>query len=304
MAQIRTRQRVYSGRVLSLDVDEIEEPGGIRATREVVRHPGSVVILAVDEQQRVALIRQYRYPVDDTIWEIPAGRQETGESPEEGARRELEEEVGARAASLERVLTFYATPGYCDEVMHLFRATGLTLVPARPEADEHIEARWISLDEARAMADRGEVRDAKTLLALLLEEARRRKGSEWLPHRQPDEEGQRGPEQQGRQRAQHVVHADAALEVAREGRGHRLAQATRDPDVVHPCVHGLQRDEQEGGQAQLEVEPAALTERPAQGAHQQEAREKRRPQRRVLEQDHAAHGAARPQLVLRTPGTP
>lgn len=172
-ARVRSHRRVYSGRVLCLDVDEIEEPGGIHATREVVRHPGSVVVLAVDEQDRLALVRQYRYPVDDTVWEIPAGRQDAGESPEQGARRELEEEVGVAAGTIEKLLSFYATPGYCDEVMHLFRATALTHVPARPEADERIEARWVTLDEARAMADAGQLRDAKTLLALLLEERRR-----------------------------------------------------------------------------------------------------------------------------------
>jgi len=175
VARVISHRRVYAGRVLSLDVDEIEEPSGIQATREVVRHSGSVVILAVDEQDRLVLVRQYRYPVDDAIWEIPAGRQDPGESPEEGAHRELQEEVGARAETLARVLTFYASPGFCDEVMHLFRATGLTLAPARPEPDEHIEARWVTLAEARAMAERGEVKDAKTLLALLLEEERRRK---------------------------------------------------------------------------------------------------------------------------------
>ena len=175
-ARVLSHRRTYTGKVLSLDVDEIEEPGDIRATREVVRHPGSVVILAVDDEGRLVLVQQYRYPVDDLIWEIPAGRQDPGESPEEGARRELEEEVGATAANVERLLSFYATPGYCDEVMHLFRATGLRKGAARPEDDEHIEARWVSLEEARAMAARGEVKDAKTLLALLLEHERRSRG--------------------------------------------------------------------------------------------------------------------------------
>jgi ADP-ribose pyrophosphatase len=175
MARVLSHRRVYSGRVLSLDVDEIEEPGSIRATREVVRHSGSVVVLAVDERERVVLVRQYRYPADDVIWEIPAGRIDAGETPEAGARRELEEEVGARARGLEHVFTFYASPGYCDEVMHLFRATDLTPGAARPDPDELIETRWVPLDEARAMAARGEVRDAKTLLALLLESERRRK---------------------------------------------------------------------------------------------------------------------------------
>ena len=174
MARVVSHRRVYSGRVLSVDLDEIEEPGDIRATREVVRHPGSVVVLAVDDEERLVLVRQYRYPVDDVIWEIPAGRQDPGESPEQGARRELEEEVGAKADRVERLGSFYATPGYCDELMHLFRATGLRKEAARPEDDEHIEARWVTLAEARAMADRGEVKDAKTLIALLLEQDRRR----------------------------------------------------------------------------------------------------------------------------------
>jgi ADP-ribose pyrophosphatase len=173
LARVVSHRRVYAGRVLSVDLDEIEEPGDIRATREVVRHPGSVVILAVDDQDRLVLVRQYRYPVDDVIWEIPAGRQDPGESPEAGARRELEEEVGARAANVELLSSFYATPGYCDEVMHLFRATGLRKEAARPEDDEHIEARWVPLEEARAMAARGEVKDAKTLVALMLEHERR-----------------------------------------------------------------------------------------------------------------------------------
>jgi ADP-ribose diphosphatase len=184
MAAVTTRilshRRVYSGRVLAVDVDEIEEPGGVRATREVVRHSGSVVILAVDDQERLVLVRQYRYPVGDVLWEIPAGRRDPGESPEEGARRELEEEVGARAATVEHVLSFFATPGFCDEVMHLFRATGLTLGRARPEADEQIETRWVTLAEAHGMADRGEVKDAKTLLAVMLEE-RRRGGARTAP---------------------------------------------------------------------------------------------------------------------------
>ena len=175
MAHILSHRRVYAGRVLSLDVDEIEEPSGVRATREVVRHSGSVVVLAVDAEDRLVLVKQYRYPVAGDLWEIPAGRQDPGESPEDGARRELEEEVGARAAALELLQSFYASPGFCDEVMHLFRASELTLGPARPEADEHIEARWVTLGEARAMAERGEVKDAKTLLALLLEGERRRR---------------------------------------------------------------------------------------------------------------------------------
>lgn len=168
--------RVYEGRIVSLDVDEVEEPGGVRATREVARHRGSVAALAVHDDGQVVLIRQYRYPVDDGVWELPAGRLDPGETALEGARRELEEETGLRAASIEPMGVFYTTPGFCDEVMHLFRATGLTQGPPRPEADERIEVRTLPLGEARAMIESGAIREGKTLVALLLERERRQGG--------------------------------------------------------------------------------------------------------------------------------
>jgi len=167
------RRRVYDGRVLSLDVDEVVEPGGLRAVREVVRHHGSVAALPVRDDGQVVLVRQYRYPVDQAVWELPAGRLDRGESAEEGARRELEEEAGLKAGHLEPLSLFYTTPGFCDEVMHLFRATGLVSVPSRPEPDERIETGTFPLEEARAMIRRGEVREGKTLVALLLECERR-----------------------------------------------------------------------------------------------------------------------------------
>jgi ADP-ribose diphosphatase len=171
--RISTR-RVYEGRVLDLDVDEVEEPGGVRAIREVVRHRGSVAALAVHDDGNVVLVRQYRYAVNEAVWEIPAGRLDPGETPLEGARRELEEEVGLRAARLEPMFAFYTTPGFCDERIHVFRATGLSTVPARPEEDERIEPRVLSLEAAREMVARGEVREGKTLVALLLEAEKRR----------------------------------------------------------------------------------------------------------------------------------
>jgi ADP-ribose pyrophosphatase len=172
-ARVLRHQRVYEGRVLDLDVDDVEEPGGIRGRREVVRQRGSVAALPVHDDGRVVLIRQYRYAVDQHVWELPAGRVDPGETPEQGARRELEEEVGLRPGSLEPLLVFWTTPGFCDEVMHLYRATGLESVPARPEADENIEAATFTLAEAREMIGRGEIRDGKTVVALLLEVERR-----------------------------------------------------------------------------------------------------------------------------------
>jgi ADP-ribose pyrophosphatase len=120
--RISTR-RVFEGRIFSVDLDEVEEPGAVRAQREVTRHRGSVGVLAITEEDRVLLIRQYRYPVDAMVWEIPAGRLDAGEAPEHAARRELEEETGFSPGTIEPVLTYLTSPGFCDETMHLFRAT-------------------------------------------------------------------------------------------------------------------------------------------------------------------------------------
>lgn len=166
-------RRVHAGKVLSLDVDEVEEPGGVRATREVVRHRGSVAVLAVRDDGSVVLVRQYRYAVDDLLWELPAGRLDEGESPEEGAQRELQEEIGQRAANLHKTAFFYTTPGFCDEAMHLFRATGLTAATAQGDDDERIEVRAFTLPELEAMIEKGEIREGKTLVAILLELRRR-----------------------------------------------------------------------------------------------------------------------------------
>ena len=172
-ARVLQHRRVYEGRVISLDVDEVSEPGGVMGTREVVRQSGSVAALPVFDDGRIVLVRQYRYAVSEYVWELPAGRRDPHEAPEAGARRELEEEVGLKAGTLEPISTFWTTPGFCDEVMHLFRATALESVPARPEADERIEPGTFTLDEAMAMVARGEIREGKTLVALLLEAARR-----------------------------------------------------------------------------------------------------------------------------------
>ena len=171
-ARVLSHRRVHAGKVLDLDVDEVVEPGGVEGTREVVRQRGSVAALPVHEDGRIVLVRQYRYAVDALVWELPAGRRDPGETPAAGARRELEEEVGLRAGALEPLLVFWTTPGFCDEVMHLFRATALEAVPARPEADERIESATFTLDEAMAMVRRGEIREGKTLVALLLESHR------------------------------------------------------------------------------------------------------------------------------------
>lgn len=172
-ARVVGHRTVYDGKVLALHVDEVEEPGDVRAMREVVRHRGSVATLAVSADDRVVLVRQYRYAVDEALWELPAGRLDPGETPEQGARRELVEEVGLEADAVEPLAVFFTTPGFCDELMHVFRASGLRQVPPQPDEDERIDPRWFELDEALAMVHRGEIKEGKTLVALLAEQARR-----------------------------------------------------------------------------------------------------------------------------------
>lgn len=173
MRRLSTR-RLYNGKVLSLDLDEVVEPGDVRVTREVVRHRGSVAALPVNDDGSIVLVRQYRYPVDESVWELPAGRRDPDESPEEAVQRELREEIGHRAERLEKIAFFYTTPGFCDESMHLFRATGLVEDRKDADDDERIEVAEFTLSKAREMVASGEIREGKTLVAVLLEADRRR----------------------------------------------------------------------------------------------------------------------------------
>jgi len=167
--RVVTTRSVYKGKVLSLEVADVIEPGGARARREVVRHSGSVAVLARRGDGMVILVRQYRFPVDDALWELPAGRLDPDETPEQAAQRELQEEVGYRARDLRKVAFFYTTPGFCDEAMHVFRATSLEPSSAKGDEDERIEVRAFPLAELEAMIERGEIREGKTLVAILLE---------------------------------------------------------------------------------------------------------------------------------------
>ena len=143
------------------------EPGGIRVGREVVRHPGSVAILPVHEDGRVTLVRQYRRPADTLLWELPAGRLEPGEAPLTCAHRELLEETGCTAAVMSPLTTMWTTPGFTDEKIHIFMATGLTLGQSAHEADEFIEVVALPLADVLRKVESGEISDAKTIIGLL-----------------------------------------------------------------------------------------------------------------------------------------
>ena len=163
---------VFAGRVVGVRVDTASLPGGAIARREVVEHSPSVVVVPIDSNGDIVMVRQFRYPVGETLVEAPAGSVEDGELPEQSAQRELQEEIGYRAESLERLGSFWMSPGYCTELMHAFVARGLSPSTLDPDDDENIEVVRRPLSEARALIERGEVRDAKTIAALLMLDAR------------------------------------------------------------------------------------------------------------------------------------
>jgi ADP-ribose pyrophosphatase len=160
-------ERIYSGRVLNLRVDEIAQPreGGRRKV-EVVEHAGGVVVIARPTPREIVLVKQYRHPTGAQLWEVPAGMIERGEPPIETAHRELIEETGYRAQSLRFLWSIYTTPGFCEERIHFFVAEGLTPGEAQPEADEEFELRVWPVEEAWQLVERDELRDAKTQIAL------------------------------------------------------------------------------------------------------------------------------------------
>lgn len=177
-ATVKSKHIVYKGKIISVEIAEVRLPHGAESKMEVVRHPGSCVIVAMPDADHVILVRQYRYPFDQFLWELPAGSLKPGEDPEEGAIRECEEEIRMIPGRVENMGKYYPTPGYCDEYMVLFRMTQLRRPkPGDPVAeqdeDENIEVRTFSLEEARAMVRSGEVVDLKTAMAVEMLGARR-----------------------------------------------------------------------------------------------------------------------------------
>jgi ADP-ribose pyrophosphatase len=166
-------RRVYTGRIVSLDVDRVRFPDGTSGELEIIRHPGaSAIVPLLDTEKgspKVLLIRQYRYAANGYVYEIPAGRLDPGETPEQCAKRELKEETGYSAERVRLLTTIYTTPGFTDERVHLFVGEGLTnsgLTGREP--DEFLELFPIALSEAVAMACSGEIVDGKTVIGLLL----------------------------------------------------------------------------------------------------------------------------------------
>jgi ADP-ribose pyrophosphatase len=167
---------VFEGRVFSVEVGERTFPNGRKHRVEIVRHAPSVVLIPVEDDGRVVLIKQYRAPLDREIWEFPAGRVDAGESADDAARRECEEEIGRVPHRLERARGLYPAPGFCDEQLIFFRVSDLREPPAdsrrHPDEDEDITTRSVTVDEAIAMLEAGEIVDLKTAYALTLVGAR------------------------------------------------------------------------------------------------------------------------------------
>jgi len=161
---------LFEGRMLRVERDMVRLPNGLETSREVVRHPGAVGIIALQDQQ-VLLVRQYRYAIAQKTLEIPAGKLDPQESPSDCAVRELREETGYRG-TMEHISTFYTTPGFSDEVMHLFLARDLVWDPLSPDDDEFIDVERIPWDEAVQRAQQNEFKDAKTILGILLVKGR------------------------------------------------------------------------------------------------------------------------------------
>ncbi len=178
MALIST-ERLYHGRIVSLDRDTVRFPDGSTGQLEMLRHPGASAVVPFlddpgDTDPRVLLIRQFRHAAEAFIWEVPAGRLDPGETPEACARRELEEETGMRARTLERLTMIYTTPGFTDERIHLFLAHGLEAGTQRREADEFLELHPLRWSEVMALVRAGEIQDGKTLTSLLFVQCFRR----------------------------------------------------------------------------------------------------------------------------------
>jgi ADP-ribose pyrophosphatase len=166
-ARVTRSKTIYSGPVFGIRRDELVEPGGVRTTREVITHSGSVVVLPVLPDGRVLLIRQYRHAARQFLWELVAGRIDEGESPRKAAARELIEETGYRAKRFRIFMDFFPSPGFLEEKMFIFLADGLTEGVAQPEEDEKIKSRAYGLKELEQMIQERIIRDGKTIAGLL-----------------------------------------------------------------------------------------------------------------------------------------
>ena len=166
------RKMIYDGRVIKVSVDTVELPNGMRVPLEIVRHPGGAAAVAIDDEHRICLLRQYRHAAGGFIYELPAGKLEPGEPPDVTARRELAEEGAVQARHWTELGAYFSSPGVFTEIIHLYLATGLTPAAAAPEPDEVFQVEWWPLRQAVERAHDGELTDAKTVIGVLRAAAR------------------------------------------------------------------------------------------------------------------------------------
>ncbi|HJV45906.1 MAG TPA: NUDIX hydrolase [Bacillota bacterium] len=159
-------KEIYQGKIISVHLEQVELPNGKQASREIVRHPGAVAIVAITEDGRIVMVRQFRKPLDQTIFEIPAGKLEKGEDPLACAKRELIEETGYSAQEMKAIVSFYTSPGFADEFIYIYEAKGLTVGEATPDEDEFVDLHLLTLEEAMDKITSGEIIDAKTVFAV------------------------------------------------------------------------------------------------------------------------------------------
>lgn len=181
-AVILDSKLAYEGKIFSVYTEQVREPNGVEATRDIVRHNGSVVVLAVDETTNpadplVVVERQFRHAADQYLLELPAGRVDPGENTLAAAKRELIEETGYRAKKWTRLVRYYASPGFVGEWMEIYLATGIVAGTAEPEDDERIEVRLLPLSQLEKMAAAGEIYDGKTIVGTMIYAQRRREAA-------------------------------------------------------------------------------------------------------------------------------
>lgn len=165
---IETKE-IFHGKVIKLRVDQVELPNGKIASREIIEHPGGVAVVAVTPEKEVLLVKQFRKPCEVELWELPAGKLDKGgESPEVAAMRELEEETGFRTDSLHKLLDFYTSPGFANEVIHIYYTDQIKPGTQSPDEDEFLSVHRFSWSEIERMLKAGEIRDAKTVSGILL----------------------------------------------------------------------------------------------------------------------------------------
>lgn len=160
-------KRLLKTPIFTITKDRAVDPEGFEIKRAIVRHGGSAVMMAVDDHRRILLIRQYRLPAQDYLWELPAGRLDPGETPLQAARRELREETGYRATKWSKLASFFVSPGFLSERMTVYLAEGLTSGEQKPMGDERISMKWFTLAEMDNMIRNGVIQDAKTLTGFL-----------------------------------------------------------------------------------------------------------------------------------------